>query len=412
MYEDDQGDMRVGSPICSPHSRIRPVVALVAHGIHDRGGMERACAELIRRSNDSLAFTVICADLDPRLRELVDRWIRVRIPRRPSPVRFAVFFLLAGWALRRVDAAIVHTVGAIVPNRVDLASIHFCHAGYREAVGLGRSPGASWPRRLNRAMAQWQARAAERWCYRPARLSALAAVSQGVAGEVSRHFPGVPVRETRNGVDATRFHPDAASRDEVRQETSTDPDAVVALFVGGDWRRKGLELAVEALAAAASVGTFLRLWVVGAGDVAQFQRIARRAGVAEQVLFFGPRSDTHRFYQAADIFVLPSAYETFSIASFEAAACGLPLVIPPLHGASELVGNDEGGMIVERTASSIGHAFARLAQDKTLREQLGGEAARRALQYSWDRSVDSVLEIYRALLAEAADGRSGRRERR
>lgn len=396
---DDETQLRVGDPMSSANPGIRPVVALVAHGIHDHGGMERACAELIRRSNGSLAFTVVCADLDPHLQESVHRWIRVRIPRRPSSLRFPAFFLLAGWALRGVDADIVHTVGAIVPNRVDVASIHFCHAGYREAVALGRSSGASWPRRLNRALTEWQARVAERWCYHPARLRILAAVSHGVADELNRHFPGIPVRETANGVNANRFHPDAKSRDELRQALSTDPGAVVALFVGGDWQHKGLGLAVEGLAAAAFSGTFLQLWVVGAGDQATFRRTARRAGVGDQVLFFGPRSDPHRFFQAADLFVLPSVYETFSIVSFEAAACGLPLVIPRLHGASELVGDDEGGMIVERTAASIGNALVRLAGDKTLRERLGREAARRASQYSWDRSVGSVLEMYRALLA-------------
>jgi UDP-glucose:(heptosyl)LPS alpha-1,3-glucosyltransferase len=377
----------------------RPTVALVAHGIHDRGGMERACAELIRRTGDRFVFVVVAADIDPELRSLAEACIGVRVPGRPMPLRFALFFVKAGWALRRVRADVVHTVGAIVPNRVDLASVHFCHAGYRQVVGLLGLPQPSRARRLSGAVARWEARAAERWCYRPGRLRALAAVSRGVAGELGRHFPGLPVVVTSNGVDAERFGPSPETRQEVRRETSTPDAEVVALFVGGDWHRKGLEVAITGLAAACSSGASLRLWVVGPGDEATFRGIADRAGVADRVTFFGRRDDTARFYRAADLFVLPSAYETFSIASFEAAASGLPLVIPHLHGASELVGDDEGGLVVERTASSIGDAFVRLARDGMLRRRLGAEAMRRASAFSWERSAASVAGVYRTLLA-------------
>jgi glycosyltransferase involved in cell wall biosynthesis len=381
-------------------------VALVAHGIHDHGGMERACAELIRRTGDRFAFVLVAADVDPGLRDVVAGIVEVGVPRRPMALRFALFFVKAGWALRHIRADVVHTVGAVVPNRADLASIHFCHAGYREVVGFAGLPQRSVARRLSGALARWEARAAERWCYRHGRLRALAAVSHGVAAEVERHFPGLPVVVTANGVDAERFGPSPASREHVRRATSTGQSEVVALFVGGDWHRKGLELAIGGLAAAVASGAPLRLWVVGAGDEAAFLGIAHRAGVADRVIFFGRRDDTAPFCQAADFFVLPSAYETFSIASFEAAACGLPLVIPPLHGASELVGDDEGGLVVDRTAPSIGRAFARLAQDETLRRRLGAEARRRASVFSWERSAASVAGVYEALLARAPAAQS------
>jgi len=379
----------------------RPTVALVAHGVHDQGGMERACAELIRQTGDRLAFVLVATEVDPGLRDLVAGVVDVRVPRRPMPLRFALFFVKAGWALRHVHADVVHTVGAIVPNRVDLASVHFCHAGYREVVGFAGLPQPSLARRLSGALGRWEARAAERWCYCPGRLRALAAVSHGVAAEVERHFPGLPVVVTANGVDTERFRPSPASRDHLRRATSTGQAEVVALFVGGDWYRKGLELAIGGLALAAASGAPMRLWVVGAGDETTFRGIARRAGVADHVVFFGPRDDTAPFCQAADLFVLPSAYETFSLASFEAAACGLPLVIPPLHGAIELVGDDEGGIVVDRTASSIGMAFARLAQDENLRRRLGAEARRRASAFSWERSAASVAGVYEALLERA-----------
>ncbi len=123
-------------------------------------------------------------------------------------------------------------------------------------------------------------------------------------------------------------------------------------------------------------------------------------GVGEAVKFFGPRADTERFYQASDLFVLPSAYETFSLVCFEAAACGLALVIPPLHGAGQLVGDDEAGLIVERDAADIARAIVELTGDHDLRSRLGAEASLRASAFSWDASANAVTDLYRKLLNE------------
>jgi len=115
-----------------------PVVALVAHDIHDHGGMERVCAELIRRGGDKVDFIVVAADLAPDLRPLVRRWVHVKVPARPFPLKFLLFWLLGGRALRRLDADLVFTVGAIVPNRVDVATNHACRL---EVLDPGREGG-------------------------------------------------------------------------------------------------------------------------------------------------------------------------------------------------------------------------------------------------------------------------------
>ena len=376
----------------------RPVVVLVAHDIHDHGGMERACAELIRRAHDEVDFVVITANLAPELRPLVRRWVHVRVPPRPFPLKFVLFWLFAGRALRRVDADLVHTVGAIVPNRVDIASIHFCHAGFLAAKNSLAPTVAPFLRQANTALTRIFALASERWSYRPSRLRAFAAVSRGVTAELTRHYPSVPVTVTPNGVDTERFRPDSEARAALRSAEAVGDD-VVALFVGGDWNRKGLGIAVEAISRVRAGGHDLRLWVVGSGDEARFAALAEQFGVAPFIRFFGPRTDTERFYQAADLFVLPSAYETFSLVCFEAAVCGLPVVIPPISGASEIVGSDEGGLLITRSSRSVADALLKLATDPELRARLGAEAHRRASAYTWHRSVDSTMDLYRELLA-------------
>jgi UDP-glucose:(heptosyl)LPS alpha-1,3-glucosyltransferase len=374
-------------------------VALVAQGIHDRGGMERALAELVRRAGPGYRFVVLAAELADDLRPRV-QWLRVPVPMRPMPLKLVLFAALAGARLARVEADLVHVTGALVPNRADLASVHYCHAGYRAHTGRLAPPSATAPRRLNTALKTALALAGERWCYRPERLRLLGAVSLGVRSELEHHYPGVPIVLTPNGVDTDRFRPDAAAGESLRRAEGIDPQAVVALLVGGDWDRKGLKIAIESLVHAPAVS----LWVVGRGDERRFAGLAAAHGVADRVRFHGARNDTERFYQAADLFVLPTLYETFSLVAFEAAACGLPLVVTRVNGVEELIGDDTAGLTVERSPAAVGAALARLAEDGELRRQLGTTARERAQAYTWSRSVESVLAAYDRLLEPATAG--------
>jgi UDP-glucose:(heptosyl)LPS alpha-1,3-glucosyltransferase len=376
-------------------ARSRARVALVAHGVHGAGGMERAFAELVRRAGEEVDFVVLAAELGEDLRPLVE-WQRICVPKRPIPLKIVVFAVRAGLRLRRVEVDLVHTLGAIVPNRADLAAVHFCHAGLRAATGRLSPESAPPLRRLNTSLARLLALAAERWCYRSPRLRLFGAVSPGVARELERHYPGIPTVLTPNGVDAERFAPSAAARSQLREQEGVSANEVVVLFVGGDWARKGLGVAIEAVAAAGSAAP-LRLWVVGSGDEARLGALAKRVGIADQLRFFGVRVDTERFFQAADIFVLPTLYETFSLVAYEAAAAGLPIVATRVSGIDELVGG-EAGLLVERTAQSVGEALARLAADPELRSQLGAEGRRRALRFGWEQSAASILAAYERLL--------------
>ena len=386
-------------------SNRTPTVALVAHDVHDRGGMERVCAELIRRGASQFDFVVISATFAPELRPLVTQWMPVPVPARPFPLKFAIFWLRARSRVRALDADIVHTVGAIVPCRVDAAAVHFCHAGF--ASTERRLTPQSMPvlRRANTAIARLFALAAERWCYRTTRLRAFAAVSDGVGQELLEHYPGVPVHVTPNGVDRSRFRPDPSARDEVRRAAGLG-DEPVAVFVGGDWHRKGLTIVLDALAQVRNAGVDLCLWVVGAGDQGRFSALADELGVGAAVSFLGPRSDVERVLAAADIFVLPSMYETFGLAAFEAAASGLPIVATRVHGISDLLADGDAGILVERDARSVADALTRLASDPALRSRLGKGALERSARYSWRASVASVTDLYRSLLADRDGARA------
>jgi len=363
--------------------------------------MERVHAELVRRLLDRYRFTIVASNVADDLRGRVD-WRRVLLPPRLMPLRFLAFYGLGAVQLRRADADIVHVCGALVPNRADVASIHFCHAGFVTASGRLAPQGSPWARRLNTSLQRRLAIRAERWTYRPSRLRLLAPVSHHVAHELRNAYPGTAIQETPNGVDLDRFCPDASVRQVVRAEMGTDERATVVLFVGGDWHLKGLALAIDALAAARSAVGELELWVLGAGDERRFAAHAAAAGVRESVRFLGWRRETERYYQGADILLCCSIYETFSLALAEGAASGLPLVTTRVGVASELVdgAGDPGGVLVGRQADEVGAALAALAKNADRRVRFGKAARKRVEQFTWERLAATMDGIYQDLLAE------------
>lgn len=366
----------------------RPTIALVAHGVHDQGGMERSLYELVSRTHERFHYVVVSAELAPDLVPFVE-WRRIRVPMRPIPLKIVAFAAVAGFTLRRITADTVHTMGAIVPNRTDVASVQFCSAGFLN-VTRRLAPAEAPPlRRVNTALARLLGLALERWCYRPGRVGAFAAVSGGVARELERHYPGIPSGVTPNAADTQRFKPDVEARATLREREGVRADEVVALFVGGDWDRKGLEHAIDGAARAS-----LRLWVVGEGDVSRFARLATERGA--NVRFFGRQPDTERWYAAADVFVFPTLYEADPLVVHEAAASGLPIVATRVNGIVDVVGDEVAGLLVGRNGADVGEALTRLAADPALRARLGAAAREHALDYDWANATDGITELWSA----------------
>ena len=361
--------------------------------------MERALAELITRLHERIDFIVVAAELADELRALVD-WRPVRVPKRPIPLKIAVFFLIASIKVRRTPADLVHSTGAIVAPRVDVSTVHFCHAGFREAAGRLAPRSGQWIRKLNGLLAHGLGLVLERWCYRHSRVRCLAAVSPGIASELRRHFVTPRIVVTPNGIDLVRFCPDRDARVALRSAQGVGEGDIVILFVGGDWERKGLALAMEgvALARAAGAGQPF-LWIVGDGNRLRFQALADRLGIGERTHFFGFRGDAERFYQASDVFLFPSLYEAMGMVAYEAAAAGLPLVATGCNGLEDLIGANEAGILIPRTREAISDALVVLIADPDLRARMGEMGRQRSSRYTWERSALGVLAIYGDLLS-------------
>jgi len=226
----------------------------------------------------------------------------------------------------------------------------------------------------------------------------LIANSKLVQRQSAKHY-GVPAERLTvvyPGVDAKRFHPGVRQqwRDATRRQLGIGDQEVALLFVSNNFKRKGLDLLIGALAALNDEATAFRLIVVGAGRVAPFRRLARRLGVDRKIIFTGLVDRIERYYGAGDAFVLPTRYDPCAGACLEAMACGLPVVTTASNGASELIEEGASGFVL-----SSGNIAAQLADrlkplaDPQRCEAMGAVAADRVKTLTVENNVRQTASV-------------------
>jgi glycosyltransferase involved in cell wall biosynthesis len=374
---------------------MRERIVFVAGEVGGLGGMEHQSEQLIRRLlDDGVGVTVIARSCELPPHELLE-FLRVRTPTRPFAVAYPTFIAVATVLVgRRRQGGLLHTTGAMALNRADVTTVHYCHRAARGRLTGTRAARAGAAYRFNAELAAVMSRAAEAWCYRPARLKLLCAVSEGVAGELEREFPGMrdAIRAIPNGVDTDRFRPDHTARCEVRAELGVADADHLALFVGGDWERKGLRAAVAALALAPD----WQLAVAGNGQREPLLALAGNADTVSRLRFLGPVRDMPRIYAAADAFVLPTGYEAFPLVALEAAASGLPLLVTRVNGVDEMLEDGHNGWFITPDGEDIARRLNQLSADRELGVDMGAQARATATTYTWD----AMAERYEAVYAE------------
>lgn len=216
---------------------------------------------------------------------------------------------------------------------------------------------------------------------RAARLaSKVVALNAEVAGWAERRWRIARVDVAPVGVAA----PEPVERAEARREFGLDPDRFVALFVGRDVPKKGLDVVIGA-----------------AGPEYDLVAVTDRTGLVvpgARLLPFMAKERLERLYAAADAFVLPSEAEGIPVALQEAMASGLPVVTPYAAGyAGSFLPTDIAP--VERTAGSVRAALLQLAAAPAERERLASRSrAVASSAFSLEAFVDAYERLLRALV--------------
>ncbi|RMF83231.1 MAG: glycosyltransferase family 1 protein [Planctomycetota bacterium] len=235
----------------------------------------------------------------------------------------------------------------------------------------------------------------------------VAAVSRYIHEQLARWFPAYPLERAPlilNGVeiDAGDVAQRAAWRRAVRAELKIADDAPLALFVGHNFKLKGLGELIDAIAARRAAAQ--RAWtlaVVGRGDPRPWRAKARRRGVTEAVRFLGARDDVRPMYAAADVLAHPTWFDPCSRVVLEALACGLPVVTTRFNGAADAIDDGKTGFVIDSPANIEALADAmRAALAPDVRETLAAKVEQIRERVSMRRHARELRALYERVLAE------------
>jgi len=228
------------------------------------------------------------------------------------------------------------------------------------------------------------------------------AVRERICSPEQIHFLG-------NGIDVTRFRPDAVSPDAVaakRRELGIAPDEKVVGMIGRLVRLKGYHEYVQAARLLKERGERIRFLAIG---VAQDQAsvvspgaLISQYGLQDTMQFLGTRHDIPELIAAMDAVVLASYAEGIPRVLLEAAAMGKPAIGTDVRGTREVIVDGETGYLVPPCdALALAEAISRLSADPARRREMGRAARRRAEAhfdercYFWrtDREYRRLIEV-------------------
>lgn len=368
--------MRIGFfvPRCTPEN---------SHG--------RYVIELAQRLAGNHQVTVYSGAIWPPLRTRA-RCHFLPVLNRPTVARLAMLWTTSVLAVSCQGFDIVHIQGADAPVG-NVVTAHCCNVAMEAASG-GRQ---SLRRRLNYTLGA----VVERYCLTKPSTRMVIAVSHKVKTEIEHLYRVNPKRVVviPHGVDLERFSPRARFvwRKRVRNRLGLADDDFMILFVGGNYRLKGF---IQLLQAARNIEQRLKIVAVGVVPDQFLARLLDRSGYESQVVVVGPTAEIVPYYGAADCFVLPTFYDTFSLATLEAMACGLPVIVSRMAGVAEILTNGVDALLLQspRDVEELTKKLSWLVTDEALRIRLGENARKTAEQHSWDIVTEQTLQVYSQLL--------------
>jgi glycosyltransferase involved in cell wall biosynthesis len=305
----------------------------------------------------------------------------------------------------RPDVAVIHQamagLGPILWRRSSAGAwVYVClslaHEEYRS-----RTDPASVSRvryLANVAMRRWMERAVMRRCARVIVLSEFmknrVQTVHGISGHLIQVIPGA--------VDIERFAP-AGDPAGVRRQLGLPLDRTIFLTVRNLVPRMGLEQFVRAVAMVRDEMPGVLALIGGEGPLrADLERLIQHHGAKDQVRLLGfiPENELPRYYQAADLVVMPTyELEGFGLVTVEALACGTPVLGTPVGATPEILREIDpalltGGTQAEAIAGSLRAILTRFRARPGERAALAakGLAAVR-MRYTWDRHCATLADV-------------------
>ncbi len=358
-----------------------PRVAILADGINCTHGVTRTIEEIRQRGVPGYEVEIVGTDpqVDRRLPAVAEfdvpfyPGMRIGVPSLPG----AMQALIEGSydAIHVCSPGPAGIAGALVAKALGLPLLGSYHTELSAYAGL-----RSGELRLAQAMA-----AVVGVFYN----SCDVVLSPSAATDAA--LAGIGIAERRvlrwdRGVDTDRFDPD------LRSTAPRDPNRIDVLYSGRITREKGVELLADAFLRARERDPRLRLVLAGGGP--ESGRLAERLGEHATFLGWLAGSELARAYAEADIFLFPSATDTFGQVILEAQASGLAVVAVAEGGPLSLIDDGITGLLRPAEADALASAVVELAGAPERRAALADAAVRKARMRTWERTLELLADGY------------------
>jgi glycosyltransferase involved in cell wall biosynthesis len=218
-------------------------------------------------------------------------------------------------------------------------------------------------------------------------------IDAGKARVIHNSLPLQPPLEARAG-----------QRRRLRDSLGLAEADTMFLFCGRLERQKGVDVLLEAASRVAPGARFM-LVLCGIGELEPaLRRQARALGIEHKVVWAGWQADVRPYYAAADVFVMPSRWETFGLVFLEAMNYGLPILSTRTQAVPEVVEDGVCGLLsANEDAVQLAANMQELASRADLRERLGANGQQRLGRFfSYDRFLRSHLALYRECQVQVA----------
>ena len=208
------------------------------------------------------------------------------------------------------------------------------------------------------------------------------------------------------GVDLDRFRPGPADR----ARLGLPPHGRIVAFVGRIQPLKGPDVLIGALARLKAMSDqAVTVVICGGPSGSGLERptalieLAASLGVADSVVFLPPQTgdDLAALYRTADLVAVPSHSESFGLVALEAQACGTPVVAAAVGGLVTAVRDEISGVLVDgHDPLDWARVFDSLLAAPQRRRLLSAGAVEHAAAFSWDRTAEGLLQVYRDAVTE------------
>lgn len=216
----------------------------------------------------------------------------------------------------------------------------------------------------------------------------IVANSEGLRDRALNFYDKKEIEIIPNGVDINFFMPS-------KEQIVPEKREMEILFVSRLIERKGLQFVIPYMKEInKGMKKTIKLVVVGEGLYKEkLEQLIYESGVKEFVEFEGYKNkgEILKYYQRADLFILPSEKEGMPNVVLEAMSSGLPIVMTPCEGAKELI--VDNGVIAKQTV--FAEEVKKLLKNETLMEKMAVASRNKAVkEFSWEKIVGQYLSLF------------------